>query len=350
MTRLLVANIVGTRPQLIKAAPVSRALSRVGCAELLVNTGQHTDPHLDAHIAAGIGLRSPDVHLGVGSGTHGLQTGRMLEAVERVLLEHRPDAVVTYGDTNSTVAAVLAAAKLTLPTAHVEAGLRSFDRTMPEELNRIAADHLSDLLLAPTATAMAQLAKEGLGDRARLTGDVMVDALNDGVARAVPPPGWAAGTFYLATIHRPENTDGAARLREVMAAIGSLDAPVHLLVHPRLAERLGRFGIEPAGAVVPHRPLPHAALLAAVRTADRVITDSGGLQKEAFLLGTPCVTLRSRTEWPETLAGGWNVLAGDALDRLEEVVALRPAEPRGAPFGDGRAADRIVAAVEELVS
>ena len=350
MTTLLVANIVGTRPQLIKAAPVSRALSLAGCAELLVNTGQHTDPDLDARIAAGVGLRSPDVHLGVGGGSHGVQTARMLEAVEHLLVEHRPDVVVTYGDTNSTLAAVLAATKLTLPTAHVEAGLRSFDRTMPEELNRVAADHLCDLLLAPTTTAMAQLEREGLGDRALPHRGCHGRRAQRRRPQRRRATGWAADRFYLATIHRAANTDRAERLRSVMAALGSLDAPVHLLVHPRLAERLARFGIEPSGAVVPHAPLPHAELLAVVEAADRVVTDSGGVQKEAFLLGTPCVTLRSRTEWPETLDGGWNVVAGDVLDRLGALLRRRPTQPRGAPFGDGSAAERIVAALQEMVA
>lgn len=336
-----VANIVGARPQFIKAGPVSKALAEAGVEELLVHTGQHYDPLMSEHIMAGIGLREPDVNLGVGSADHGAQTARILEGVEAVLLDRSVDAVLTYGDTNSTVAAALAATKLDIFTAHVEAGLRSFNRKMPEELNRVATDHLSDLLFAPTETAMGHLRREGLLERGRLTGDVMVDALYSIDFDAVEVPSWAHGTFYTGTVHRAENTDDPARLEAIVEALDHLDAPVHLLAHPRLRSRLGKMGHQPQGSLEIHDPLTYAEMLATVRSSRGLFTDSGGLQKEAFILKVPCVTIRGETEWPETLEGGWNILAEPDDDLIERMDRERSPESRD-PFGDGNAAKRIV--------
>ncbi|HJQ76226.1 MAG TPA: UDP-N-acetylglucosamine 2-epimerase (non-hydrolyzing) [Acidimicrobiia bacterium] len=342
-----VANIVGARPQFIKAGPVSRALAAAGVHETLIHTGQHYDQIMSAQIMADIGLRDPDHDIGVGSGSHAEQTGRILQGVEALLVEQRPDAVLVYGDTNSTLGGALAATKLGIVTAHVEAGMRSFNRSMPEEVNRIATDHVSDLLFAATTTAMRHLTREGLGPRASLTGDVMVDALRSIDFETVVVPDWARGDYYVSTIHRVENTDDADRLRAVIGSLDRLDHPVHLLAHPRLAKALRDAGVGPVpGRLTIRDPLGYGEMLATVRGARGVITDSGGLQKEAFILGVPCVTIRSETEWPETLSGAWNVLAapGDDLSALSrrpiERVALEP-------FGDGRAAARIV---ERLVS
>lgn len=318
-----------------------------GISELLVHTGQHYDDLMSDAIMADVGLRTPDINLGVGSGSHGAQTARMLVGLEEIIVAREPDAVLTYGDTNSTVAAALAATKLGVFTAHVEAGLRSFNRSMPEELNRVATDHLSDLLLAPTDTAMGHLDREGLGGSSVLVGDVMVDALRSIPLDRVELPGWATGEFYMATIHRPSNTDKPDRLRAVIDALGGLDRTVHLLAHPRLRQRLDDFDMEAAGSLVIHDPLPYSRMLRVVTESQGLLTDSGGLQKEAFILGVRCTTIREETEWPETLSGDWNVLAGDRLDELGRLVTRDTTNGHSQPFGDGHAAGRIV---EELLT
>jgi len=337
----LIANIVGARPQFIKAGPVSTALAAAGLDELLIHTGQHYDPLMSGRIMADIGLRPPDLNLGVGSDSHGVQTARMLEGIEAALITQEVDIVITYGDTNSTLAGALVSAKLGIVTAHVEAGLRSFNRRMPEELNRVVADHLSDLLFAPTQTAMSHLEREGLSDRAINTGDVMVDALQSIDLDRVETPDWADGQFYVATIHRAENTDDPTRLQEIVRSLGQLRTPVRLLAHPRLRARLAQHDIEPKGVLRIHDPLPYAQMLATVHASEGLFTDSGGLQKEAFILRVPCVTIRGETEWPETLEGSWNVLA-DPADDLQELIARKRLPRTSNPFGDGHTATRIV--------
>jgi len=343
-----IRNVVGARPQFVKAGPVSLALATAGVSEILVHTGQHYDDLMSDAIMKDVGLREPDVNLGVGSGSHGVQTAQMLEGIETLVIERQPDAVLTYGDTNSTLAAALAAAKLGVFTAHVEAGLRSFNRAMPEELNRVVTDHLSDLLLAPTETAMQHLQREGLADRAVLTGDVMVDALLSIDFGKVALPGWAIGAFYAATIHRPSNTDDPNRLRALLDSMSRLDLPVHLMAHPRLQRRIAEFELGSHGdGLRLHHPLPYGQMLAVVRTARGLLTDSGGLQKEAFILRVPCTTIRDETEWPETFEGGWNVLAGPDHDRLADLVTRTPSTVETSPFGDGKASTRMV---EEVTS
>jgi UDP-N-acetylglucosamine 2-epimerase (non-hydrolysing) len=336
-----VANVVGARPQFIKAGPVSRALRAEGLDEILIHTGQHYDPSMSERIMADIGLRKADHDLGVGSGSHAEQTGLILERIEALLVRLRPDVVITYGDTNSTIGAALAAAKLDVLTAHVEAGMRSFNRRMPEEVNRIVTDHVSHLLFAATETAMANLSREGLAQRALLTGDVMIDALRSIDFESVAAPRWAQGDYYVATIHRAENTDHPGRLRSVIESLGRLDHPVHLVAHPRLRKALADSRIKPGdGRLVVDDPLGYAEMLATVRGARGLFTDSGGLQKEAFILEVPCVTLRTETEWPETLTGSWNVLAAPG-DDLTELAHREVGAGGDQPFGDGRAAERI---------
>jgi UDP-N-acetylglucosamine 2-epimerase (non-hydrolysing) len=344
MKRLLVATVIGARPQFVKAGPVSRELAQRQVNEYLVNTGQHYDPILSDDIARDVGLRDADVDLEVGSGTHGAQTAATLERVEKIFIDIEPTAVVVYGDTNATMAGALAATKLHIPVVHIEAGLRSFNRRMPEELNRVATDHLSDVLLAPTATAMTNLANEGLGDRAVLTGDVMVDAVRSIRLDSVDVPEWATGRFHTATIHRGDNTDDPDRLRAVLDALDALEMPVHLLAHPRLQARVDEFGFDRAafGSLIIHDPLPYAQMLGVVARAESLLTDSGGLQKEAFILDTPCITLRTETEWIETLEGGWNVVAGNRLDELQQLTERPVTRLDVEPFGDGNAAARIV--------
>lgn len=344
---LAVMNVVGARPQFVKAGPVSRALAEAGVREILVDTGQHYDDLMSDVIMRDVGLREPDISLGVGSASHGAQTASMLQGLEKLILEERPDAVLIYGDTNSTVAGALAATKLGVFTAHVEAGLRSFNRSMPEELNRVATDHLSDLLLAPTETAVGHLTREGLQGRTVLTGDVMVDALFSVDLEKVELPAWAKAGFYAATVHRPSNTDDPGRLGAVMKSLGELDHPVHLMAHPRLQARIASYGLTTHGGLNLHDPLPYGQMLAVVRKSRGLLTDSGGLQKEAFILRVPCTTIRDETEWPETLSGGWNVLAGSDLDSIARLVTRVPESVVVTPFGDGKAADRVVEEVSQ---
>ncbi|MGN6245911.1 MAG: non-hydrolyzing UDP-N-acetylglucosamine 2-epimerase [Motilibacteraceae bacterium] len=350
-----VLSVVGARPQFVKLAPVAAALSAAGDEHVIVHTGQHYDARMSDVFFADLKIPAPDVHLGVGSGSHGVQTGAMLSAMDAVLEEHAPDWVLVYGDTNSTLAGAVSAVKLHLPVAHLEAGLRSFNRRMPEEHNRVLTDHAADLLLAPTQVAVEHLEREGLGARTVLVGDVMTDVcfqVRDAVREqpaTAPADGVAVGEDYLvSTIHRAENTDDPARLRAVVDALAGLPLPVVLLAHPRLVARCEEFGIDlHRGALRTTHPLPYPEMVAAVLRSRGVVTDSGGLQKEAFLLGVPCTTLRTETEWVETLEGGWNVLRPE-LDGLAGLVA-RPA-PQGerpTPYGDGTAARRAVEALRD---
>jgi UDP-N-acetylglucosamine 2-epimerase (non-hydrolysing) len=345
-----VISVVGARPQFVKLAPVADALAGAGHEHVIVHTGQHYDALMSDVFFADLRIPAPDVHLGVGSGSHGAQTGAILTALDPILLEHRPDWVLVYGDTNSTLAAAVSAVKLHLPLAHLEAGLRSFNRAMPEEHNRVLTDHAADLCLAPTEVAMGHLADEGLSARARLVGDVMTDVclrVRDAVADAPLPvaggPGVDDGGYYVATVHRAENTDDPRRLDAILDALGRLPRPVLLLAHPRLHLRAAEHGLELArGAVRVCDPLAYPDLVNAVVHSAGVVTDSGGLQKEAFLLGVPCTTLRTETEWVETVELGWNVLADD-LATLPELVARPAPEPTSlTPYGDGAAADRVV--------
>jgi len=317
---------------------------------VIVHTGQHYDPMLSDVFFEDLGIGAPDVHLGVGSGSHGVQTGAMLAALDGVFDEHRPDWVLVYGDTNSTVAAALSAVKMHIPVAHLEAGLRSFNRRMPEEHNRVMTDHAADLLLAPTQVAVDHLGTEGLAERTVLVGDVMTDVLHEvrdqvGTADSVllQELGLERGGFYLATIHRAENTDDPARLGEIAAALAGLDRPVVLLAHPRVVAKAAAHGIDlDQGTLISHAPLAYPDLIAAALSSAGVVTDSGGLQKEAFLLRVPCTTVRTETEWVETVELGWNVLANTAEEIAAGVTRPRPADTDETPYGDGHAAERVI--------
>jgi UDP-N-acetylglucosamine 2-epimerase len=350
---LKILTIVGARPQFIKAAAFSRAVRRAH-SEVLVHTGQHYDATMSDVFFAELGLPEPDHHLGVGSGTHGWQTALMLERLETVMLRERPERVVIYGDTNSTLAGALAAAKLQIPVAHVEAGLRSFNRAMPEEVNRIVADHVSAYLFAPTRTAVSHLAREGITAGVTLTGDIMYDVLmaNAPVAAArstiLRDLGLVAKGYALATVHRAANTDAPERLADIIDALSLLKEPVVVPLHPRTRAALMGTDIEVEPPVRLIDPVGYLDMLALQQNARAVLTDSGGVQKEAYLLGVPCVTLRDETEWTETLEGGWNVLAG--ADPARILAAARREPPSGAPppvFGDGHAAERMVEAIEQ---
>lgn len=368
-------HVVGTRPQFVKLAPVCRAIAaandrgeRIG--SLIIHTGQHYDPSMSDVFFDELHIPRADAHLGVGSGSHGQQTGRMLEKLEIALSEQRPDIVLTYGDTNSTLAATLAAAKLQLPVAHVEAGLRSFNRRMPEETNRVVADHISELLFAPTPEAMRNLATEGLTARASLVGDVMLDAIrfNEALARSrsqvLETLGLTAGNYLVATVHRAENTedDRLGSLLDAFARIARPDRPVVFPVHPRTAKRIrdAHSNRPQAKGLRLLEPLGYLDMIRLVGTARIVLTDSGGLQKEAFFLGRPCVTLRGETEWVETVAEGGNVIAGtdsqkvlDAVSRWERILAKGELDLSAAiarVFGDGKASAHVVSRTVEFLA
>jgi UDP-N-acetylglucosamine 2-epimerase len=361
------ASIVGARPQFVKLSPVSRAMkrARLEISDQIVHTGQHYDDAMSRNFFAELEIPQPAVNFGVGSAPQGRQTARMLEAVEAYLQEARPDIVMVYGDTNSTLAGALAAAKLHIPVAHVEAGLRSFNRKMPEELNRIVTDHLSQLLFAPTGSAIANLAAEGLQARSLLTGDVMYDAVLFNAHRArrhssiLRDLQLVAGEYAVATVHRAENTvPGDLRtllkaINEAAARFGRIILPLHPRTAAVLQSELADW--RPVPGLVITGPLGYTDMLAMIQGASWVLTDSGGLQKEAYFLNCPCVTLRDETEWIETLQQGANRIAGKDGARLLEVLsdlAQRPRRPfdqppavRDGPFGAGQAALHIVEAL-----
>jgi UDP-GlcNAc3NAcA epimerase len=343
-----VVTVIGARPQFIKAAAVSREL-RKRHQELLVHTGQHYDYKMSGIFFDGLDLPMPDVNLEVGSSSHGCQTGAMLSKIEEVLVAERPDWMLVYGDTNSTLAGALAASKLSIPVAHVEAGLRSFNRRMPEEINRVVADHLSNVLLCPSQTAVDNLANEGIQSNVHLVGDVMLDVLNwarartAGVANGIDRLGLEKGRYVLATIHRAENTDDNARLAGILEALNALAEPVVFPVHPRTRKIIGNVNGRLGSHVHLVDPVGYLEMVATSAAARVILTDSGGLQKEAYWLGVPCVTLRDETEWVETVAAGWNILVGS--DRRRILDAARHFAPTGARpslYGDGAAAARCV--------
>jgi UDP-GlcNAc3NAcA epimerase len=352
-----VLTVVGNRPQFIKAAAVSGPL-REAHEELLVHTGQHYDEELSRIFFAELGLAAPDRELEIGGGTNTQQTSRMLAALGPVLHELAPDATLVYGDTNSTLAGALASAQARIPVIHVEAGMRSFDRTMPEELNRVLTDHMSDLLLCASDGAAANLHTESVAGRVTVVGDVMVDVAlrRQSAARsdeATPAKfGLARGEYVLVTAHRAGNVDDAPRLHALFSLIAALPAPVVLPLHPRTRARLGDAGLlEQLQAIDGLRvldPLGYVEFSALLSQARAVLTDSGGVQKEAYLAEVPCITLRANTEWIETVASGWNTLVD--LDADAALAALAAPLPREHPqlYGDGHAAERCVQAIGEL--
>jgi UDP-N-acetylglucosamine 2-epimerase (non-hydrolysing)/UDP-GlcNAc3NAcA epimerase len=353
-----ILTVVGNRPQFIKAAAVSGPL-REAHEEVLVHTGQHYDDSLSKVFFAELGLAAPDRELGIGGGSGASQTHRMLAALEPLLSELAPDAALVYGDTNSTLAGALAAAQAGVPVVHVEAGMRSFDRTMPEELNRVLADHLAGLLLCASEVAAANLKAESVAGEVEVVGDVMVDiALRlQPTARAdadtLAAHGVRAGAYLLVTAHRAGNVDDPERLRALVELLEALPGPVVLPLHPRTRARLTDAGLlaQLAHSGEPRitEPLGYMQFTALLCRARAVLTDSGGVQKEAYLAGVPCLTLRAETEWEETVQNGWNTLVD--LDRDAALAALerRPPAERPPLYGDGHAAERCVAAIGSLL-
>ena len=344
-----VVTIVGARPQFIKAAAVSRSLRREH-QEVLVHTGQHYDYEMSGAFFDGLELPPPDVNLGVGSRTHGAQTAAMLSGIEEVLLRENPDFLLIYGDTNSTLAGALAASKLSIPIAHVEAGLRSFNRRMPEEINRVVADHLSGLLFCPSETAVEHLGHEGITSGVHLIGDVMLDVLNWAKERLADQPattqsrlGLSEKQYILATIHRSENTDTEESLRCVVDALNGIHERVIFPVHPRTRKAISQFGCELKPHVELINPVNYLEMVSLVAGARMILTDSGGVQKEAYWLSTPCLTLRGETEWVETVSAGWNLVVGADAKRIHDLASsFKPAETHPALYGDGRAAEKCV--------
>jgi len=349
-----VLTVIGNRPQFIKAAAVSPRLRASG-EEVLIHTGQHFDDDMSAVFFGELGLPAPDLELGISLGSNSSQTARMLSALVPALEEIEPDAVLVYGDTNSTLAGALAGAQGRKPVAHVEAGMRSFDRSMPEELNRVLTDHASSLLLCSSEVAVGNLRTEGVHGEVKLVGDVMVDVAMSVQPRArervdlVEARGLVPGEYLLATAHRAGNVDDPARLAALVELLEAMPFPVLLALHPRTASRLREGGLmdrlSPAGGVLLTAPLGYLELTALLCNARAVLTDSGGIQKEAYLAGVPCVTLRRSTEWVETVQNGWNVLVDLDAEAAVAAVQREPPAVRPALYGDGRAGERVVDAL-----
>ena len=347
-------TIIGARPQFIKAATISRVLAqRDTLREVIVHTGQHYDANMSDIFFEELSIPKPARRLGIGGGSHGQMTGRQLEQIEGVLIEEKPDHVLVYGDTNSTLAGALAAAKLHIPVAHVEAGLRSFNRLMPEEINRVLTDHVSDMLFAPTDTAVRNLAAEGIvGDKVSLVGDVMFDAALFYKSKAVAPawfdehPDLRDG-YVLATIHRAENTDDPQRLLAILTGLGDCGMPVVLPLHPRTRGTLENLGIAVPKTVKVFDPVGYLEMIFLQSSARVIATDSGGVQKEAYFHHVPCVTLRDETEWVELVDAGWNTICPPLKADIAQAIARAcPPQDRRALYGDGTAAQDIVSAIE----
>ncbi|MFO7320940.1 MAG: UDP-N-acetylglucosamine 2-epimerase (non-hydrolyzing) [Chloroflexota bacterium] len=347
-----IVTIVGARPQFIKAAPMSRVLRRAH-EEYLIHTGQHYDAGMSDVFFEELGIPQPDLNLGIGGLSNLEQVSRMMLALREPIEAQRPDWILIYGDTNSTLAGALTGRLLGVPVAHIEAGLRSYNPLMPEELNRVVADRISAALFCPTETAAANLAREGITDGVYVVGDVMADALLQNRERAstavLEANDLHLGQYFLATVHRAGNTDDPEKLKGILDAFARLPLPVVLPAHPRLQRALEQTGlaIGPNVRLIP--PVGYLDMLGLTSSARLVLTDSGGLQKEAYILGVPCVTLREETEWVETVEAGWNRLAGTDCARIVAAVEAALSEtPQAHPelYGDGRACERIVAALE----
>jgi UDP-GlcNAc3NAcA epimerase len=341
-----IISIVGARPQFIKLAPLSAKLSG-SHEEIIVHTGQHYDYAMSERIFSDLGIRNPDFHLGIGSGTHATQTGDMMKAVERVMIDKEPSLVIIFGDTNSTLAGALAASKLNIPIVHVEAGLRSYNRNMPEEINRIVADHASDYLFAPTGTAAGILQGEGLGDRTYLTGDIMVDTITENLPVALKnytsPEGLDIESleYNLLTLHRNYNVDNPRMLEGILQKLDELGEIILFPVHPRTLKMLESIDFQGKNFVFTE-PIGYLDFVAYEHFSKRIITDSGGIQKEAYILKKPCITLRTETEWTETVKEGWNLLVDPSDEALcEKVTAFKVPETQKQVFGE-KVTDKMV--------
>jgi UDP-GlcNAc3NAcA epimerase len=359
-----VITVVGARPQFIKAAAVSRAIAKHNrkfadriIVEKIVHTGQHYDDNMSKAFFDELAIPRPQYNLEVGSGSHGEQTAKMLQRIEAVLIKEKPDWCLVYGDTNSTLAGALAAAKLHIPVAHVEAGLRSYNRRMPEEVNRVVADHVSALLFCPTDAAIQNLAKEGITEGVHQVGDVMYDSvlfntkLAEQSSTIMQRLSLKGKSFYLATIHRAENTDDPERMNGILSALSQIDFPIVLPMHPRTHKILGKDLSEISGDIRVVEPVVYLDMLMLEKNARLILTDSGGVQKEAYWFNIPCITLRDETEWVETVDSGWNILAGTDKTAIIEAVT-KAGRLKGitqkALYGQGDTADKICKILRSL--
>jgi UDP-GlcNAc3NAcA epimerase len=344
-----IVSVVGARPQFIKAAAIHRVLrSNRNYQEILLHTGQHYDRNMSQVFFDELDIPDPQYNLGVGSGTHAFQTGTMLKGIEEILIAEKPDWTLVYGDTNSTLAGALASVKLHIPVAHVEAGLRSFNRNMPEEINRIVSDRIADLLFAPTKTAIENLRREGLENITCFTGDVMFDSVLFYMNKIIRTPekyqvNDLPGQYCLATIHRAENTDDIGNLINIFKAFGESGSFIVLPIHPRTKKLISQ-NIRVTENVRIIDPVGYLEMLKLTMDAYKILTDSGGLQKEAYFLGRPCITLRNETEWLETVHDGWNIITGADPDKIIDAInSPLPASERHNEFGDGHASEAILA-------
>ena len=353
-----VVSIIGARPQFIKAACISNALRGKKHEEIILHTGQHYDPRMSQIFFDELEIPNPDVNLDVGSGLPGWQVAKMLTGIEEILLEHNPDWVIIFGDTNSTLAGAIGANKLQIPLAHVEAGLRSYNRKMPEEHNRVLSDHCSDLLFCPTKTAVNNLAGEGITKGVHLVGDTMYDAILQFLDKAensstiIGDQGLIPAEYILLTLHRPYNTDIPEKLVKILSALGNVEDTVVFPVHPRTKGKLAE--INSRGQLLPTNvklidPVSYLDMLVLEQNARMILTDSGGVQKEAYLLNTRCVTLRPETEWIETVEEGWNIICDIDKDKIDHAVNhhVWPQSRGSRIFGEGDAAEKIIKILEE---
>lgn len=355
-----ILTVVGARPQFVKASILSRKFKEDhDVKEIIVHTGQHYDTNMSEVFFKQLQIPKPDYNLGVGSHSHGKQTAKMLSEIESILMKEKPDLVLVYGDTNSTLAGSLAASKLHIPIAHVEAGLRSFNKKMPEEINRLLTDHLSAWLFCPTKTAVTNLKKEGIDAGVYLTGDIMYDVILHFKKAALAHStilsrlGLTAKDYYLATIHRAENTDDFDRLQTLLTVLSRLDRKVVLPLHPRTKGKMEQWKLDhllTASHILPVEPLGYFDMLTLESQAKAILTDSGGVQKEAYMLQVPCITFRDETEWIETVQAGWNDLVGASDDQkiLMAINNMRPPSLHPSLFGNGNASSKIYTAICNL--
>lgn len=352
--KIKIATVVGARPQFIKLAPFSRAL-KDHFKEVIIHTGQHYDKSMSDVFFSELGIREPDYNLEVGSGSHSQQTAAMMVGIEEILLKEKPDLAVVFGDTNSTLAATLVASKLGIKTIHVEAGLRSFNRTMPEELNRIASDHLSDLLFAPTERAMHNLTNEGLSNKSVNTGDIMVDSLKFSLEQSYNEAFISEELnlndqeYYLCTLHRPSTVDNSSLLTKILSELNELGKKIVFPVHPRTSKNIDYSKLPEKNNFIFINPVGHIGFLNLMSRSHKIITDSGGIQKEAYILKTPCITLRSETEWVETVESGWNCLIDPASNNISDKIRnfVVPEEHRNL-FGE-KVAQKMIDEIKNII-
>lgn len=343
-----IITVLGARPQFIKAAAVSNVL-RLQHDEIIIHTGQHYDENMSKIFFDELKIPVPDYNLSVGSGNHGKQTGQMLEKIEEIIIKEKPDGVLVYGDTNSTLAGALSASKLLVPVAHIEAGLRSFNKAMPEEQNRILTDHISSLLFTPTDTASRNLFREGIERNVYNTGDVMYDAILhfSNIAKdnneILEKNTIKTGDYILVTIHRAENTDHIERLENIITALNECGKKIVLPIHPRTKKFIENYGLSFSDNVKLIDPVGYLDIIRLEKNCSKIVTDSGGVQKEAFFMDKPCITMRDETEWVETVENGWNTIVGaDKTKILNAIQNFVPEFPKQNFFGDGNASEKIV--------